>query len=276
MHTFNTVTSAIFDILLAPFGVGRSWSPWVDIVLWSVLGGIVALLVYKKVSNQAGIARTKNEIKVHLLEIRLYKDDILGVFSSTAKIMLKNLLYLGHNMLPMVVMIVPMMAILIQLVAVYGTDPIEPGTTQLVKVTLDAEHNDVPITEVRLELPPEVVLDAPPVRTADGQIAWRVRMEGPGDHELKLHVGDEIVIKRVAIGGEARKIPVLRTKSWEAVLYPGEDMLPADSPVAEFRTAYPTRNLGWMPGGESGILITFFVLSIAAGLALKGVFNVTL
>jgi hypothetical protein len=276
MQTFNSIASAIFDILLAPFGIGRVWSAWLDIILWSVLGGIVALLVYKKVSNQKGIARTKNDIKVHLLEIRLFKDDILGVFSATAKIMLKNLLYIGHNMLPMVVMIVPMMAILIQLVAVYGTDPIEPGTVQLVKATLDAEHTDVPATAVRLELPPGLVLDAPPVRTADGQIAWRIRMEEPGDHELLIHVGDQTIVKRLAVGGEARKIPVLRTKSWEGVLYPGEDMLPSDSPLSEIATAYPTRDLGWMPGGESGILITFFVLSIAAGLALKGVFNVTL
>jgi hypothetical protein len=276
MNTFNTICSAIFDILLAPFGVGRSWSPWVDIVLWSVLGGIVALLVYKKVSNQAGIARTKNEIKVHLLEIRLYKDDILGVFTSTAKILLKNLLYLGHNMLPMVVMIVPMMAILIQLVAVYGLDPIEPGTTQLLKAKLDPAHSSVPATQVRLDLPPGIVLDAPPVRTADGEIAWRLTMAEPGDHTVTLHVGGAEIRKQLAVGGERRKIPALRTKSWEGLLYPGEDMLPSDSPVSEIRTAYPTRDLGWMPGGEGGILLTFFVLSIAAGLALKGVFNVTL
>jgi hypothetical protein len=31
-----------------------------------------------------------------------------------------------------------------------------------------------------------------------------------------------------------------------------------------------------MPGGEAGILGVFFVLSIVAGLALKGVFGVTI
>jgi hypothetical protein len=38
---------------------------------------------------------------------------------------------------------------------------------------------------------------------------------------------------------------------------------------------YPERDLGWMPGGELGIMVVFLVVSIAAGLALKGVFRVT-
>ena len=40
--------------------------------------------------------------------------------------------------------------------------------------------------------------------------------------------------------------------------------------------AYPDSDLGWMPGGEGGVLATFFLVSILAGLALKGVFGVTL
>src|SRR6185295_6726325 len=120
MGTFNAIVSAVFTRLLAPFGAGRTWSAWLDIALWSVLGGVVALLVYKKVSNQKGIARAKNDIKVHMLEIRLYNEDILGVFTSTAKILGKNLIYVAHNLLPMVVMFVPMMAILFQLEAHYA------------------------------------------------------------------------------------------------------------------------------------------------------------
>ena len=100
MNRFNAVTSALFDPLLAPFGDEHAWF---DLVFWSVLGGIVALIVYKFASNQAGIARAKNAIKVHLLEIRLFKDDIAAVLGATARILLENALYLGHNILPMLV-----------------------------------------------------------------------------------------------------------------------------------------------------------------------------
>ena len=62
MATFNRVASALFDRLLAPFGAAPGWAPWLDLLLWSALSGVVALLVYKLVSNQRGIARTKNLI----------------------------------------------------------------------------------------------------------------------------------------------------------------------------------------------------------------------
>jgi len=274
MSLFNSLSSGLFTRLLAPFGVARSWSPWLDILLWSVLGGIVALLVYKRVSNQKGITRAKNAIKVNLLEIRLFKEDILGVFTSTLKILAQNALYIGHNLLPMVVMFVPMMAILFQLEAHYAFAPLPPGSVQLLRVELDGDK--LPATALKLDLPPGVALDAPPVRTPHGEAVWRLRLEQPGDHVLTLHAGDETLTKRVAVGGQPRRVPVLRTKTWEAFLYPGEESLPRDSAVRTIKLQYPERDLGWMPGGEGGILGTFFVLSIVAGLALKGVFKVTL
>src|SRR5262245_42977693 len=111
--TFNTVASAVFDLVLAPLGHRQAWF---DLLVWPLLAGVVALLVYKRVSNQAGIARAKNGIVVHLLEVVLYRDDLPGVLVSTARAMGQNLLYLGHNLVPMLVMFVPMMAILVQLV----------------------------------------------------------------------------------------------------------------------------------------------------------------
>jgi hypothetical protein len=91
-----------------------------------------------------------------------------------------------------------------------------------------------------------------------------------------IHVGDETVEKRIAVGGPPRKVPVLRTKGLEGLLYPGEPGLPTDSRVESARLSYPERDLGWLPGGEMGVLATFFGLSILSGFALKGLFGVTL
>jgi hypothetical protein len=279
MNRFNAITSALFDPLLAPFGEEHAWF---DLIFWSVAGGIVALIVYKYVSNQAGIQRAKNAIKVHLLEIRLFKEDIAVVLGATARILWKNSLYLGHNILPMLVMIVPMMTILFQLEAHYAFDPLPVGSVNLLILKLDGRQPEVPDTAtglaetVRLELPDGLSLDAPPVRTAEGEIAWRLRAERPGDHVALIHVGDETVEKRIAVGGPARKVPVLRTKGLEGLLYPGEPGLPAESPVYSARLSYPERDLGWLPSGEMGVLATFFGLSILSGFALKGLFGVTL
>ena len=148
LPTYNSVTSAIFSPVLGWFG---SASALVDILLWSILGGVVALLVYKWISNQKGIEKAKNDIKVHLLEIRLFQDDLMGVVIATGKILGKNALYIGHNILPMIVMFVPMMTILFQLEANYAFAPAEVGAVELLAVELAEGQRP---TDVELELPP--------------------------------------------------------------------------------------------------------------------------
>jgi hypothetical protein len=263
---------AVFDALLAPFGHRQAWF---DLLLWPILAGIVALLVYKKLSNQAGIARAKNGIVVHLLEVMLFRDDLVGVLRSTIRALGKNLTYLGHNVLPMLVMFVPMMAILVQLVAHYARDPVPVGAVELVTARVDPAQGVKP-ADVRLELPAGVVLDAPPVRTPDGEVVWRVRAEAPGDHVLTIRAGDQVIEKGFAVGGGPRKVPVMRTKSWEALLYPAEPGMPAASPLQSVALEYPQRRLAFFPDGEGGILVWFFVASLAAGFALKNRFGVTL
>ena len=105
MVTFNAITSAIFGVILAPFGHGFAAF---DLLVWPVLAGVVALLVYKKISDQAGIRRAKDRIMVHLLEVVLYRDDLVGVLKSTARALAYNVVYLAHNVLPLLVMFVPM------------------------------------------------------------------------------------------------------------------------------------------------------------------------
>jgi len=156
------------------------------------------------------------------------------------------------------------------------------GSVNLLTLKLDTSRPGVPDTAtglaeaVRLEMPAGLSLDAPPVRTADGRVVWRFRAERPGDYIVPIQVGDELVEKRIAVGGPPRKVPVLRTKTLEGFLYPGEPALPGDSAVESVRLRYPDRDLGWLPGGEMGVLATFFGLSILSGFALKGVFGVTL
>lgn len=272
MTVLNAISGAVFDPLLAPFGHAPAWF---DLLVWPVLAGVLALVAYKYVSNQRGIEAAKDRIRAHLYEIRLFRHDPLVVLGSTARILWRNAIYLGHNLLPMAVVLVPMLAVLTQLEANYAFAPAPVGSVELLEVELDRKAGAKP-REVRLELPAGVALDAPPVRTPDGEVYWRLRAEAPGDHVLALQLGGQTVTKTWAVGGEHRKIPVKRTKRWDALLYPGEPALPADSPLQTVSLAYPERDLGLLPGGELGILVTFFGVSLVAGFALKGRFGVTL
>jgi hypothetical protein len=272
MSTYHTIANGIFDFLLAPFGHDPAWF---DLVLWPVLMGVGALQVYKYVSNQGAIAAVKRQISMHLLEIRLFRDDIAQVLTSTAKIVGKNFLYIGHNLVPLLVMIAPMVLVMVQLVSHYAYRPSEPGAVEVLHLTLDPAA----ASEARgatLALPEGVSLDAPRVRTADGQVFWRLRAEQSGDHVLAVTVGGETYEKGWAVGGGYRKIPVKRLRSLESLLYPGEDPIPGSSPVVSLELAGDTRPLAWLWDGEGGIILWAMVVSMAAGIALKDVFSVTL
>lgn len=272
MQTFNTITSRIFDIILAPFG---HRAIWFDLLLWPILAGVVALLIYKAVSNQKGIAAAKRRIVVHLLEVVLYRENVLGVLGSTVRGLGQNLRYLGYNVLPMLIMFVPMTIILVQLVANYAYAPLARGDVQLLEVTLAPNARGEART-VSATFPAAIAVQAGPVRTADGRVFWRLEMLEDGDHAIQIKVGDETEQKMVAVGAQPRKVPVLRTRTWEALLYPGEAALPASSSFETIRLKAPERDLGPFPSGEGGILLWFFVASLIAGFLLRKRLGVTL
>jgi hypothetical protein len=272
MQSFNQISNAVFDVFLAPFGHDH---PAFDLIVWPALLGVVAIAVYKAVSNQKALARVKSQISMRLLEIRLFSHDIVSVLRSTGVILAKNLLYLGNHMIPMAVMFVPFLVILAQLVAHYAYDPSPPGSVELLHVRLDPDAG-VAARDVSLALPAGIALDAPPVATADYQVFWRLRAEQPGDHVLRLSIGDEVYEKGWAVGGNARVVPLRRLRSLEAILYPGEPALPANGPVVSIELGVHPRTLGPLPAGELGIVLWTLVLSLAAGFAVKGFFGVTI
>lgn len=269
MTVFHTLTTSVFDVLLAP--LGHAFAA-LDLLIWPVLGGIVALVVYKYASNQGAIIRAKDRIRMHLYEVRLYRHDVRRVLASTGMILARNTEYLAYNLVPMVVMLVPMMTVIVQLVANYALDPGPVGDVQVLEVSLAP---GVKSRDLKLALPSGVALDAPPVRTADGHAFYRLRAETAGDHVLSLTVAGETLEKSWSIGGEHRKVSPLRTQSWESLLYAGEAPIPGDSAFEEIRIDHPVRELAWLPDGEGGILGWFFGISLVAGFALRGVFGVT-
>lgn len=272
MQAFNRATSSVFDLLIAPFGHRFAWF---DLLLWPVLAGIVALLVYKKVSNQAGIADAKRWVVVNLLEVVVYRNDIASVLRSTGRALAHNARYLAYNIVPLLVMIVPMTVILVQLVSHFAYRPLDKGEVRLLEVALDPAAGVAP-RAVSLQAPSGVAVEAGPVRTPDGRIVWRLRLEDEGDFALLISAPGEEQRKALAVGGDARKVPVLRTKTWEGLLYPGEDALPSGSAFQSIRVSVDERDLSPLPSGEGGILLWFFVASLAAGLLFKGRFDVTL
>src|SRR4030043_1188364 len=124
MGLINSIPGNVFALLLPPF---RSLNPWAGMAFISLLTGLLMLLIYRLTSNQSGICRVKDKIKAHLLELRLFKDNMGVTMKAQGQILQANFRYLGLNLKPLLVMIVPLILILAQLNLWFGSEPLAVG-----------------------------------------------------------------------------------------------------------------------------------------------------
>jgi uncharacterized membrane protein (DUF106 family) len=273
MSVVNLVFGGIVGAVLWPF---RGLSPWVGLAVVSLLTAGLMLEVYKLTSNQAAIRRAKDRIKAHLLEMRLYKDNMRVTWSAQAGVLKANLAYMAANLKPLLVMIVPLVLILAGLSVWYDRAPLKPGDETLVKAAL-VETADPAALGLRLEAPKGVEITAPPVRITDEhEVVWRIKALTEGRGRLVLRAGDRAIAKDIAVGGRPlSKVSPLASRGsfMKRLLYPAEPPLPGGTPVRRVEVLYPARRLA---AGGVGVhwLVAYLVLSIAFGFALKGVFKV--
>lgn len=273
MWTFNSVFGKIFGLIFYPF---RSLSPWAGMILVSFLTGLLMLFVFRYTSNQKGIKTVKNKIKAHLLELRLFKNSLSISFKAQGNILRLNLRYITYSAKPMLVMIVPIILILIQLNFWFAYSPLTPGQAAICKVKLKEGHSPME-TDVILKPSSGIIVETPPLRIEeDREIDWRFSPKEKGLQLLTIEVGSQAVTKTLLVGGRLlnRISPVkVQNRFLDEMLYPTERPLPTDSPIQSIEITYPSLRmevLGW----HIHWLVVFFVLSIVAGYALKGLFKV--
>jgi hypothetical protein len=273
MWTVNTVLGKLFDLLFLPF---RSLNPWAGMVFISFLTGLLMLFVYRLTSDQTGIRRVKDRIKAHLLELRLYKDNMGVTMKAQGQILRANLKYLLLNFKPLVVMIVPLVLILAQLNLWFGSAPLEVGRPAILKLELEPEIRLLEM-DFTLEAPPQVVVETPPLRLEDPkEVDWRINPVSPGVYDLTIRAGGESVHKTLVVDGRPlqRVSPLkVRRNLFDEVLYPGEKPLPRENPVRSVELVYPPGRLPLL-GLKIHWLIAYLGLSIVFGFALKKPFKV--
>jgi len=273
MWFFNSVIGKIFDILFLPF---RGLSPWVAMIVVSFLTGLLMLFIFRHTSNQEGIRRIKNKIKAHLLELRLYKDSLAQQLTSQGKILSANFKYFSYALKPMLVMVIPVMLILIQLNLWFGSRSLDIGDEALVKVKLMEGINPLQ-TDIRLEVPPGIAVETPPLRIEDErEIDWRLRATEKGVYNILFRYQDETFTKSVAVGqNRLSKIAALKPGKGllEQAFNPGEKPLPKNAPIESAENTYPGQRMNLF-GWRIHWLIAYFGLSIVFGFAFRGVFKV--
>ena len=271
MLSLSNLLVALFSLIMRPFAS----MPLFGMIVISVVTGVLMLIIYKYTSNQAGITRAKDRIKGNFLAIMLFSSSFAVLIKSIGSIFKWNLVYMAHNLKPLAVMIVPVLLLLVQLNFWYGYRPIKVGESVLVKAEIEQSIN-LSQTPVSMTTSGGVEIESPGVRAfSTSEVYWRIKGAQPGEHTLTMKVGDQTATKCVVVGAPDRlyRLAPLRHDGnfWDGLLYPGEKKLTGKIQAIEL--AYPPIEMDVF-GLQVHWIIVYFVLSIIAGLSMKGVFKV--
>ncbi|TDJ70703.1 MAG: hypothetical protein E2O39_09655 [Planctomycetota bacterium] len=281
MNVLNRACTAAFDVFLTPFELlGMEFT----LITVSGIFGILALIVFKHISSQKRIKATKDKIKGHMIEIRLYQDDLVIVARAIGKVLLRNLQYLALNFGPILPLFIPFVFVLAQFVVRYAFDPVPvtpahvvmlAGQGTMITVELDEAHRQ-DIASLTIEYPDGLApLNGKPVVRipAIGKAFHEIIATKAGDYEIAFTLGDGTrVTKRLVAGAETHvrwMQPERVGLALAAALWPVEETFGSDSGFVKISFEYPESDLGWLPmSGVLGVLVVFFVASMAFGVAI--------
>jgi hypothetical protein len=247
--------------------------PLVLVALVSLIVGLVMVVVFRYTSDQKAIRITKDQLKAHLLAVRLFRDQPPIVLSSYGRIMRSTGRYLKLAFLPLLYVILPLTLLMVQLDRYLGFVPLQTGQPFLVKV--HAASADT-LNEALLQLPPEIAATAPAVHIpAENEVVWRVVAEKNGNYEVNIAAAGQTFSKRAVVSsGLARISPVrFRGRFWKRMVVSGEPALPENSPIQSIEVSYPARSIyfAWL---EWNWIWLFFVLSLGGGFFFKSILRI--
>jgi len=275
MHLINAALRPVFDGLLQPFA---AHSAMLTLVPISAIFAVIALLVFKRFSNQPKMDEVKRKIHAGFFEIRLFNDDLRAILRAQGDILRHNLHYLGLTLVPIVILLPFVSLMVAQLQFHYGYAGLEPGRTTLVTAILHGDATDAPKPAATLQAPEGLEVQTPSVWIpSERELVWRIRADRPGAYQLALNLDGQRFTKSVTVSDQiVRRSPYRPDGStWRQFVYPAEAPLPADGPLKAIEVAYPEASVNLL-GWHTHWTIAFLVLAIAIALVLRKPLGVTI
>ncbi len=264
---------ACYAAAVAAFNLSLFTSPLAIVVVVSLVVGLLMVVLFGYTSDQKAIGIAKDQLKAHLLAVRLYRDQIPVVMGSYGKILRGTGRYLKLAFKPLLYVIIPITLLMVQIDRYLGAMPIPADTPFLLTVHMTGSDA---LNDVALDLPPEITRTAPPVHVSStNEIVWRLAGSKEGKYELKILVAGQSAAKSVCVGSDLPRISTVRLRRhfWERIFSSAESALPESSLIESISINYPDRNIELAGYGMNWIWL-FFILSMVAGFVFKEVLGI--
>ena len=275
------MASAGDAVVIAAFQFSLVTGPLAIVIVVSLVVGLLMVVLFGYTSDQKAIGIAKDQLKAHLLAVRLYRDQIPVVMGSYGKILRGTGRYLKLAFKPLLYVIIPITLLMVQIDRYLGATPLPTNVPFLLTVHLtgqgsigqasgQASASDA-LNDVTLDLPPEIAMTAPPVHVPTGnEIVWRLVGSKEGKYEVKVTEAGQSATKAVCVGSDLPRISTIRLRGqfWQRMFSSAEPALPENSPIESISINYPDRNIEIASYGMNWIWL-FFILSMVAGFIFK-------
>jgi hypothetical protein len=268
----HRLIDAAFDLFFWPF---RAAHPAYGLAAISVLTGLAAALIFRYVSNQTAMRRIKNRIQAHLLEVRLFPDQLGIVSRAYGRILRLTVNYLIYNLKPLAVLLLPLVILMFQLELRFGRIPVQAYDSFILKARLAQPGM---LDSDSLRLPKGLTLTAPAVNVpALQEVNWRIRADEYGVFSPGVDLGGQTFSKQVVVSKEITPLPAERARASVMQWFSNsiEQPLPRGGPLRSLEVNYAPRaiDLGFF---ATNWLVFFLVVSLVSGLILKMILGIEL
>ena len=244
--------TAVVDAMMVPLAPLGPSGALAVVALLSALG---ILLLYKRLTDQERLGRSRGRMFGGVLEIALYRRDPVALWGSVGRVLGASLAYLGASAAPLLVAFLPMFFLLTQWNDWFDRRPLTQLQPALLTIHV-RDSVDVLASRIDLKLPAGSRADSDAIRIPPTQeVVWRVVPGRQSRGEAVVTVDGLDYIKTFAAGDGFARVAVRRTGEgwWQHVLHPSEPAMDAHGPVASIRIDYPVREyalgsfrVGWL------------------------------
>ena len=165
----------------------------------AVATGLLLLWIWKRFSRPQSIAQAKRQMRARLYAIRLYGDDPVLILRAQGYLLAWIARYLAQALRPAAIALIPLLALFVELDAVYGHRPLAPAESAVVTARFPAGAGLQTLDPVLLGR--GVTVETPAVRIpARHEACWRVRAVSVQPAVVVLRLGGRALASQIDCG----------------------------------------------------------------------------